>query len=250
MASRSIETKPHVDSDGVRIIRASGVSGPVWLLALAMVLVGIGVFVIVRPALHGTPEPPAAPPLANADANGARDTHLNPVEVKRVQAVPVARVPAPRAAGVDAQPPAAAEPAAATKDAPAHGGVPPSTGGQNAAADVDEHDEPSGLAVFPPPGTKPIKRGILVPEDFELPPGYVRHYQATDDGQRVPAILMLHPDFHPLDEHGEPIALPADRVVPREMAPPGMPIQMLEVPESQGPKAEAPADQDPQDSPP
>jgi hypothetical protein len=42
---------------------------------------------------------------------------------------------------------------------------------------------PSGIALFPPPGTKPIKQGVLVPEDFELPPGYVRHYQATDDGE-------------------------------------------------------------------
>ena len=89
-----------------------------------------------------------------------------------------------------------------------------------------------GIAAFPPPGTKPIKSGILVPEAFELPPGYVRHYQATDDGQRVPAILMFHPDYHPLDEHGAPIPLPADRIVPAGMAPSGMPIEILQPPEN------------------
>ena len=109
--------------------------------------------------------------------------------------------------------------------------------------------EPSGVALFPPPGTKPIKRGIIVPEDFELPPGYVRHYQATDDGQRVAAILMFHPDYKPVDEHGEPIALPADRVVPSDMAPPGLPIHMLEVPENQGAIPEASEDQGTQDPP-
>lgn len=91
-----------------------------------------------------------------------------------------------------------------------------------------------GVAVFPPPGTKPIKRGIIVPEDFELPAGFVRHYQATDDGRLLPAILMFHPDYHPVDEHGAPVPLPDDRVVPPEMAPPGLPIETLEVPESAG----------------
>ncbi|HEX2569372.1 MAG TPA: hypothetical protein VH877_07415 [Polyangia bacterium] len=90
--------------------------------------------------------------------------------------------------------------------------------------------ERSGIKLFPPPGTKPIKRGILVPEDFELPPGYLRHYQTTDDGQQVPAILMFHPDYKPLDKHGVPLPLPEDRVVTPELAPPGLPIKFLEVP--------------------
>ena len=42
---------------------------------------------------------------------------------------------------------------------------------------------------------------------------------------------MFHPDYHPVDEHGDPIALPADRIVPPDMAPPGMPIEMLELEE-------------------
>ena len=48
-------------------------------------------------------------------------------------------------------------------------------------------------------GTKPIKRGIIVPDDFELPPGYVRHFQSTDNGERLPAILMFSPDYEWVD---------------------------------------------------
>lgn len=92
----------------------------------------------------------------------------------------------------------------------------------------------SGRALFPAPGTKPIKRGLVVPEDFELPPGYVRHYQATDDGQLLPAVLMFHPDYQPRDANGQPIPLPEDRLVPPELAPPGLPIQVLELPERKG----------------
>jgi hypothetical protein len=90
--------------------------------------------------------------------------------------------------------------------------------------------EKTGLALFRP-GTKPLKQGIIVPEDFELPPGYMRHYQTTDDGQRVKAILMFHPDYQPKDASGQPVELPSNRVVPPEMAPPGLPIDILELPE-------------------
>jgi hypothetical protein len=91
-------------------------------------------------------------------------------------------------------------------------------------------EEKTGLALFVP-GTKPLKRGIVVPEGFELPPGYVRHYQTTDSGQMLEPILTFHPDYTPLDEHGQPVEVPESRVVPPELAPPGMPIVMLEVPE-------------------
>ena len=93
---------------------------------------------------------------------------------------------------------------------------------------VNAPGERAGIAVFPPPGTKPIKRGIIVPDGFELPEGYVRHYQTTDDGRRLPPILMFHPDYEGVDAAGNPIALPEDRIVPPEMAPPGMPIERLE----------------------
>ncbi len=50
----------------------------------------------------------------------------------------------------------------------------------------------------------------------------VRHYQTTDDGQRLPAILMFHPDYEFVDTHGNPIAVPPDRVVPPQLVPPGL----------------------------
>lgn len=88
----------------------------------------------------------------------------------------------------------------------------------------------TGIAAFNPPGTKPLLQGIVVPPDFPLPPGYVRHHQVTDEGVDVPAILMFAPDAVLYDRSGQPIALPEDRVVPPELAPPGLPIVAVELP--------------------
>jgi hypothetical protein len=87
-----------------------------------------------------------------------------------------------------------------------------------------------GLGAFSPPGTRPPLVGLAVPEDFVLPEGYVRHHQATDDGQRIDAILMFSPDRPPLDASNRPIAIPPDRVVPPELAPPGLPIRRIVIP--------------------
>jgi hypothetical protein len=87
-----------------------------------------------------------------------------------------------------------------------------------------------GIAAFPPPGTDPPKRGIVVPDDFALPEGYIRHYQTTDEGEALPPILMLHPDYELVDENGNPITVPEDGVVPPELAPPGLPVETLDVP--------------------
>ena len=88
----------------------------------------------------------------------------------------------------------------------------------------------TGLGAFNPPGTRPPIIGLAVPADFELPPGYVRHHQATDDGQRIEPILMFSPDTQTLVINGRTVALPADRVVTPELAPPGMPIRRIVVP--------------------
>ena len=88
----------------------------------------------------------------------------------------------------------------------------------------------TGLGAFQPPGTRPPLIGLAVPEDFALPPGYVRHYQATDDGQRIEPILMFAPDWQAQAPDGRPVAMPADRVVPPELAPPGLPIRRIVVP--------------------
>ncbi len=88
----------------------------------------------------------------------------------------------------------------------------------------------TGLGAFPAPGTSPPMVGLAVPEGFDLPEGYVRHYQATDDGQRIDPILMFSPDFEFLDAAGQPIRLPTDMVVRPNMAPPGLPIRLIKIP--------------------
>jgi len=104
----------------------------------------------------------------------------------------------------------------------------------------------TGIGAFPAPGTKRIKPGLKVPEDFPLPPGYMRHYQSTDKGQMLEAILVYHPDYELVDAEGHVIPLPPDRVVPPERAPEGLPFETLEIPtdayadrDEQGPSTNA-----------
>jgi hypothetical protein len=94
----------------------------------------------------------------------------------------------------------------------------------------------SGLGAFSPPGTRPPLVGLAVPEDFALPEGYVRHHQATDDGQRIEPILMFSPDYRFVDAAGNRIAIPDDGVVPPELAPPGLPIRRIVIPEPADPR--------------
>jgi hypothetical protein len=97
-----------------------------------------------------------------------------------------------------------------------------------------------GLGAFNPPGTSPPLAGLAVPEDFALPPGYVRHYQATDDGQRIEPILMFSPDYEFFDGSGRPIAIPESRVVPPELAPPDLPRRNVVIPPPLDPGSPAP----------
>lgn len=195
------------------------VRGNVWLLAGALLLIALAILLLLRPLLAPAP----ATRVAASAAEHAAGTRSGGSDERRAAAPPSgddrrrAR-PVPRAERV---PPA---PAAASDDA-----VP----ADDAADDADgAGDEPSGIALFPPPGTDPPKPGIIVPEGFELPPGYVRHHQVTDDGTQLPPILMFHPDFEWVDAQGNPIALPEDHVVPPDLAPPGMPVEILDVPET------------------
>jgi hypothetical protein len=76
-----------------------------------------------------------------------------------------------------------------------------------------------------------LLRGLVVPEGFDLPAGYVRHYQATDDGEMLEAILMFAPDMKDISANGRRFAIPENRVVPIELAPAGLPIRFVEVPD-------------------
>jgi len=87
----------------------------------------------------------------------------------------------------------------------------------------------SGLGAFNPPGTSPPLEGLAVPDNFDLPPGYVRHHQVTDEGVPIEPILMFAPDVTLYDAKGRPIAKPVNGVVPPELAPPGLPLRWVRV---------------------
>ncbi len=139
-----------------------------------------------------------------------------------------------------ARPGTAATPAATPDQAPMPGndpqdlaayfrpGDPEPTGAELITA-LQEAGVRTGLGAFNPPGTSPPLEGLAVPEDFRLPDGYVRHHQVTDEGVPLEPILMFSPDFVLLDAKGRPIATPANRVVPPELAPPGLPLRWVRV---------------------
>ncbi len=95
-----------------------------------------------------------------------------------------------------------------------------------------------GLAAFNPPGTRPPLEGNAVPEGAVLPPGYVRHHQFTDDGQRIEPILLFSPE-HPAvvaalqaaGANASSGSLQArDLVVPASQLPAGIPERRVVVP--------------------
>lgn len=95
---------------------------------------------------------------------------------------------------------------------------------------LHENGVHTGLGAFNPPGTSPPLVGLAVPKDFALPQGYVRHHQVTDDGQVIEPILMFAPGFQLYDGARQAIAMPQDRVVPPELAPPGLPLRRIVIP--------------------
>lgn len=167
-----------------------------------MALVGAGGLLalrpVERPADEGSPSPtrpprgPAASPVLAAPAPVPRD----PAERAMLKALQQANAAGRRTLTVD----------------------------QLGAGD-------GGIYAFPKPGTKPVRGGLLVPDDYVLPPGFVRHVQTTDDGRQLPPILMFHPDFHPTDARGRPVEVPLDRIVPPELSPPDLPQRWLEPPQ-------------------
>jgi hypothetical protein len=174
-------------------------------------------------------------PLLRGDDAAAPPRHEPQIAARPVVAADAA-TPSARSTVAPA-PPSRRDPAV---PAPPRRAPPAARLSASAVAPEGEVTPRTGIAAFPPPGTDPPKRGVVVPDDFELPPGYVRHYQTTDDGQQLPAILMFHPDFQPVDDRGRPIPLPEDRVVPPELAPPGLARDVLTVPPTYVPLVEDP----------
>jgi len=190
---------------------------------------------------------------------GAAERQPGPADPARVALAPPSAAPAPPQTSVAASPAAAAHTpnaiaarrraiheAGTAEEKAAHPQVGRAAGPGTAPAPLDDtrpeidaadaitalraEGETEGIAAFGLPGTDPPKPGVIVPDGFELPEGFVRHYQTTDDGQQLPPILMVHPDYDLVDAAGKPIAMP-DGIVPPELVPPGMPVEILKVPD-------------------
>lgn len=208
------------DGDGVRVVDKPRAArrGRAWMVAVAVAggTVALGAWFV----LGRSPGQGSAP----------SDTHGLVVEDKTSPS----NAPAPRSA-------APGNNATAQEPEPMPGndpddlasyfqpGDPEPTGAQVITA-LQDAGVRTGLGAFNPPGTSPPLEGLAVPEDFRLPDGYVRHHQVTDEGVPIEPILMFSPEFTLYDKHGKPIAMPENRVVPPELAPPDMPLRRVRIP--------------------
>lgn len=175
-------------------------------------------------AARPTPPPAGRAPLP---ANPAR---LPAAAERRIRALPEALADktavTPRAA--EPTPAAAAEAEEEVIDNAPGRQFPQGIGAAEYIQKLRDMGETEGIAAFPPPGTDPPKVGVIVPDDYELPEGYERYYQVTDDGQPLEPILRFSPDYEFLDERGEPMPLPEDRVVPADRVPADLPVRLLD----------------------
>lgn len=198
------------------------------LLLVALCVVGGGLYGLTLPAV---PPPVAAVPTATA---------LGPVPALKT-APPAVQAAASVASG-------SAAPLAPRTESPereADGDLTPdlrsylNAGEQPTMKEVLDRLHAAGvhtgIGAFSPPDTRPNLVGLAVPADFALPDGYVRHFQTTDDGQDIEPILMYAPGLDVLDAAGRPIAIPADRVVRAEQAPPGLPLRHIVIPKPLAP---------------
>ncbi len=231
-----------VDRDGVVRVELRRGGLPIGTLALGLLGASLLAFLLWQGRRH-EPALPASNPASAASTRAlSKDAPTFRVAVRSKDA-PTLRVagrsPDPAAPanslviGAEApKDPSVLGPDEPSDDSPEEGAIAPVDGSEGAARPKE------GIAAFPAPGTKRIKPGLKVPEDFPLPPGYMRHYQATDKGLMLEPILVYHPDYELVDKRGRVIPLPPDRVVPPESAPEGLPLETLEIP------ADAYADRD------
>lgn len=202
------------DGDGVRVSPKAGAALRFLLPGLAVAVLVLAVF--VGGWLQLAPAAPSSPvPVASAEV--ASPAGRAPVAALRpATAAPV------EAAGLPSDDP---------NDLAAYfrPGDPEPTGAEVIGA-LHDLGIRTGIGAFDPPGTSPPLEGLAVPADYELPEGYARHHQFTDEGVAIEPILMFAPDFVLYDAEGRPIAMPADRVVPPELAPPDLPIRRVRIP--------------------
>jgi hypothetical protein len=246
MASQrtSEPTKVTVDADGVRTTESSRVRLIARLFVAAVALV-IGATAVGLVVLRRQPQPAVAGAddmevrgrtVAGHDVMAPHEPEPSSASTpqrRRIRAVHRSRIAATLARGAAGEEVVASGSVAGRGEQ--EGGVQnddeqPELDARDVIEALREAGVNEGIAAFPPPGTDPPKPGIVVPDDYVLPEGYVRYHQVTDDGRALPPVLMFSPDYEFLDDAGKPITLPPNGIVPPEMAPPDLPIRILEVP--------------------
>lgn len=225
----SQERTPSPDPDGVRIVRERVPIPKAALLVLVGLVFALALVLLPRPSTGPAQDTASAPPTSTSERQdappviGAAQPATAPptAPMESVSAASTASAATPTVA-----PHSVEDNDIATRFRP--GDEAPSAAELIQA--LRDAGETGGIAAFNPPGTSPPLTGLAVPADFPLPPGYVRHHQWTDEGEPVEAILMFAPDFVLRDAEGREVPLPENRVVPPELAPPGLPIRPVEIP--------------------
>jgi hypothetical protein len=229
---------PVVNDDGVRVLRHSATAHLRYWGVLVLVLAGFAVLVVLLHAPARRVEPTTPAGMSGALAPPPSQMTMQQPPDSATKASPAA-TPVPVAIPAPDLPPQFQPPTATADDWPSSDlndiaryispGDPEPTAAELIHA-LRETGEYGGIAAFNPPGTSPPLIGIAVPEDYDLPAGYVRHYQATDDGQPIEAILMYAPDHRFFDDQGNEIEVPVDRVVPADRLPAGLLPRAVEIP--------------------
>src|SRR5262249_53954751 len=169
MASAGERTS--VDVDGVRTTRTRGAT------ATAIIAAGAGMVVMATAFLVRVLNLGSPPPVARLTPTGASErgvpVEVSPSEPARFQVAelgPDATIPKTRAGKIRALRAMGVEP----------------TKGPNGKRDYSAKEiisalraagHQDGIAAFEPPGTDPPKLGLVVPDDFALPEGYIRYFQ-------------------------------------------------------------------------
>ena len=202
------------DGDGVRVLRKPHEvrrTARAWVAAAVVLVTAAPLWFVLAPGSGSGLQAIAAP--AAMDREGAGGSAKHPSPAARASSLSSTNEPPPRSGPDDLA--AYFQP-----------GDPEPTGGEVIEA-LQHAGVRTGIGAFNPPGTSPPLSGLAVPAGFELPEGYVRHHQVTDEGVPIEPILMFSPDFRLYDAQGRVVALPPDRVVPPALAPPGLPLRWV-----------------------
>lgn len=210
------DPSPPADDAGVRVIRKSAAPRGRWLPWGVAVLVVAGAAIAWwRLAPEQRKSPPAAITVAGVD-DGAGSNAAAPAGAS-APAGPVSKFQA--MSGKDPE-----DLASYFKP-----GDPEPTGAELIEA-LQHAGVRTGIGAFNPPGTSPPLVGLAVPDGLQLPAGYARHHQVTDQGVPIEPILVFSPGFILHDAQGKPVLMPANGVVPPDLAPPGMPLRRVRIP--------------------